>query len=56
MDSTRKTALIVGVLFILTFVTSIIGVFAYGPVLSDGPTTSPAPAPTRAYSWGPSSS
>jgi hypothetical protein len=35
MDSTRKTALIVGVLFILTFVTSIAGALAYGPVLSD---------------------
>ena len=35
MTSTRKTALTVGVLFILTFVTSIAGVFAYGPVLSD---------------------
>jgi hypothetical protein len=35
MDSTRKTALVVGVLFILTFVTSIAGALAYGPVLSD---------------------
>ena len=35
MDSTRKTALAVGVLFILTFLTSIGGVIAYGPVLSD---------------------
>jgi hypothetical protein len=35
MDATRKTALGVGVLFILTFITSIGGVFAYGPVLSD---------------------
>ncbi|HLO35284.1 MAG TPA: DUF4386 domain-containing protein [Candidatus Deferrimicrobium sp.] len=35
MDSMRKSALAVGVLFILTFVTSIAGVFAYGPVLSD---------------------
>jgi Domain of unknown function (DUF4386) len=35
MESTRKTARIVGVLFILTFVTSIAGVVAYGPVLSD---------------------
>lgn len=35
MDPARKTALAVGVLFILTFVTSIAGVFAYGPVLSD---------------------
>jgi hypothetical protein len=31
----RKTALAVGVLFILTFITSIGAVFAYGPVLSD---------------------
>jgi hypothetical protein len=35
MDSARKTALAVGVLFILTFITSIAGVIAYGPVLSD---------------------
>jgi Domain of unknown function (DUF4386) len=35
MDSTRKTALAVGVLFILTFITSIVGVISYGPVLSD---------------------
>ena len=33
--STRKVALVVGVLFILTFITSIAGVFAYGPVLTD---------------------
>src|SRR5579859_3077028 len=33
--STRRIALIVGVLFILTFITSIVGVFAYGPVLTD---------------------
>ena len=35
MTSSRKTALAVGVLFILTFITSIAGVFAYGPVLTD---------------------
>jgi hypothetical protein len=35
MTSSRKTALAVGVLFILTFVTSIAGVIAYGPVLRD---------------------
>ena len=35
MTPSRKIALAVGVLFILTFVTSIAGVFAYGPVLSD---------------------
>jgi len=35
VDLTRKTALAVGVLFILTFITSIAGVMSYGPVLSD---------------------
>jgi len=35
MTSSRKIALTVGVLFILTFITSIGGVIAYGPVLSD---------------------
>jgi hypothetical protein len=35
VDSMRKTALAVGVLFILTFITSIGAVIAYGPVLSD---------------------
>jgi hypothetical protein len=35
MNATRKTALIVGVLFFLTFVTSIGAVFFYGPVLTD---------------------
>jgi len=35
MTTSRKTALVVGVLFILTFITSIVGELAYGPVLSD---------------------
>jgi hypothetical protein len=35
MTFSRKSALAVGVLFILTFITSIGGVLAYGPVLSD---------------------
>ena len=35
MNAPRKSALAVGVLFILTFITSIGGVLAYGPVLSD---------------------
>jgi hypothetical protein len=35
MTSDRRTALVVGVLFILTFVTSIGAVFAYGSVLTD---------------------
>ena len=35
MNPTRRIALIVGVLFFLTFVTSIAAAFAYGPVLTD---------------------
>jgi hypothetical protein len=35
MTSSRKTALAVGVLFILTFITSIGAVILYGPILSD---------------------
>jgi hypothetical protein len=35
MDSTRKTALLTGVLFIITFVTSIPALGLYGPVLKD---------------------
>jgi hypothetical protein len=35
VNATRRTALVVGVLFFLTFVTSIAGVFAYGRVLTD---------------------
>jgi len=35
MTSDRRTALVVGVLFILTFVTSIAAVVAYGSVLTD---------------------
>ncbi len=35
MDSLRRTALIAGVLFIITFVASIPAVLLYGPVLSD---------------------
>lgn len=35
MDSTRRTALVAGVLFVITFVASIPAVLLYGPVLSD---------------------
>ncbi len=35
MTSSRKIALVVGVLFILTFITSIAGELLYGPVLTD---------------------
>jgi hypothetical protein len=35
MDSTRTTALVAGVLFIVTFVAGIAGALVYGPVLSD---------------------
>ena len=49
MDSTRKTALAVGVLFILTFITSIGGVIAYGPVLSDPNYITSAGADSRVF-------
>ena len=43
------TALAVGVLFILTFITSIAGVLAYGPVLSDPSYITGAGADTRVF-------
>jgi hypothetical protein len=49
MDSTRRIALAVGVLFILTFITSIAGVIAYGPVLSDPNYITGAGADTRVF-------
>ena len=49
MDSTRKTALAVGVLFILTFITSIAGVMVYGPVLSDPNYITSSGADTRVF-------
>ena len=49
MTSMRKTALAVGVLFILTFITSIGGVIAYGPVLSDPNYITGAGADTRVF-------
>jgi hypothetical protein len=35
LNSTRRVALVAGVFFILTFITAIAGVFAYGPVLTN---------------------
>jgi hypothetical protein len=49
MTSLRKTALAVGILFILTFVTSIAGVLAYGPVLSDANYITGAGSDTRVF-------
>ena len=49
MTSSRKTALVVGVLFILTFITSIAGVVAYGPVLNDPNYVTGAGADTRVF-------
>src|SRR4029077_18902098 len=49
MTSSRKTALVVGVLFILTFITSIGGAFAYGPVLTDPHYIIGAGADTRVF-------
>jgi hypothetical protein len=49
VNATRKIALVVGVLFILTFVTSIAGELAYGPVLSDPNYITGAGADTRVF-------
>jgi len=49
MTSSRKTALVVGVLFILTFVTSIAAVFAYGSVLTDPTYITGTGADSRVY-------
>ncbi len=49
MTSSRKTALAVGVLFILTFITSIGGAIAYGPVLTDPNYITGAGADTRVF-------
>ncbi len=47
MDSARKSALVTGVLFILTFVTSIPALVLYGPVLNDAHYVLGAGADTR---------
>ena len=49
MTSSRKTALVVGVLFILTFITSIGAAFAYGPVLTDPHYITGAGADSRVF-------
>jgi hypothetical protein len=49
MTSARKTAVAVGVLFLLTFITSIGAVFAYGPILSDPNYITGTGADTRVF-------
>src|SRR3982074_1537910 len=49
MTSSRKTALVVGVLFILTFITSIGAAFAYGHVLTHPHYITGAGADTRVF-------
>jgi uncharacterized protein DUF4386 len=49
MDSMRKTALVAGVLFVITFVAAIGGALAYGPVLSDPRYVVGAGADTRVF-------
>ena len=49
MTSTRKTALAVGVLFLLTFITSIGAVVAYGPILSDANYITGSGSDTRVF-------
>lgn len=46
---TRRIALVVGVLFLLTFVTSIGAAFAYGPVLTDTHYVTATGADTRVF-------
>ncbi len=49
MTASRKSALAVGVLFILTFITSIGGVLAYGSILSDPTYVTGAGPDTRVF-------
>jgi Domain of unknown function (DUF4386) len=49
MDSLRKTALITGVLYLLTFVTSIPALILYGPVLNDAHYVLGAGSDTRIF-------
>jgi Domain of unknown function (DUF4386) len=49
VTSLRKTALVVGGLFILTFITSIAGELVYGPVLTDPHYITGAGADTRVF-------
>ena len=51
-ERARRIALVAGVLFLITFVTSIPALLLFQPVLDDPAATSPAPAPTTASSWG----
>jgi len=49
VTSTRRIALVVGLLFLATFVTSIAAFFAYGPVLTDAHYITGAGANTRVF-------
>jgi Domain of unknown function (DUF4386) len=49
MDSVRKSALVTGVLFIVTFITSIPALGLYGPVLNDSNYVLGAGADTRVF-------
>jgi hypothetical protein len=49
MDSMRKTALVAGVLFAITFIAAIGGALVYGPVLSDPRYVVGAGADTRVF-------
>jgi hypothetical protein len=49
MDSVRKSALVTGVLFIITFITSIPALGLYGPVLNDAHYVLGAGADTRIF-------
>jgi uncharacterized protein DUF4386 len=49
MNSSRKTAILAGVLFVITFVASIGGALMYGPVLADPAYVTGAGADTRVF-------
>jgi hypothetical protein len=51
VDPTRKTALIAGVLFLITYITAIPAAFLLYPQCSTTPTRSSVPPPTRAWPW-----
>ena len=50
MGSTRKTALVAGTFYLITFIASMPAAFFFLTPVLETPTTSSVPAPTRAWS------
>ena len=55
MTTTRKTALVAGILYLITEVTAITAMLSYGTVLTDPSSSSPPPSTTPVCSSGHSS-